>query len=383
MSPDVEQKPRIVLIGPDAAFLNAVAATLGPSKTIGVSTIPESIEQAAKRAELDAATIVVVDLDARRRESLSAVKAVTTRLLGRAPVIVVAEALDDALLRWFLQVRVADFLRKPVEPKEVLRACMRVFKTSSALPDDTGQILSFLPAAGGVGTTTLAIETAMILRRAGGRDGDTTCLVDLDLSNGVCADYLDLDPRLDLDEIGPHPERLDLQLLEVMLTRHASGLAVMAAKARPGQRPALDAEIVVGLLDLVSSRYENVVIDLPRAWEPWTDQVLLASNRTYVVTDMTVPGLRLGRRMAAALSARLPEVKPRVIVNRFEQQLLFGTGLRRADAERALEGYFEGTVANSYKLVREAIDRGLPLDQLKAGNPLSNDLRKIVVAQAA
>jgi pilus assembly protein CpaE len=194
MSPDVEQKARIVLIGPDAAFLNAVAATLGPSKTIGVTTIPESIEQAAKRAELDAATIVVVDLDARRRESLSAVKAVTTRLLGRAPVIVVAEALDDALLRWFLQVRVADFLRKPVEPKEVLRACMRAFKTSSALPDDTGQILSFLPAAGGVGTTTLAIETAMILRRAGGRDGDTTCLVDLDLSNGVCADYLDLDP---------------------------------------------------------------------------------------------------------------------------------------------------------------------------------------------
>lgn len=383
MSPDIEQKARIVLVGPDAAFLNAVAATLGPSKTIGVTLIPESIEQAAKRTELDAATIVVVDLDARRRESLSAVKAVTTRLLGRAPVIVVTEALDDALLRWFLQVRVADFLRKPVEPKEVLRACMRVFKTSSALPDDTGQILSFLPAAGGVGTTTLAIESAMILRRAGGRDGDTTCLVDLDLSNGVCADYLDLDPRLDLDEIGPHPERLDLQLLEVMLTRHASGLAVMAAKARPGQRPALDAEIVVGLLDLVSSRFENVVIDLPRAWEPWTDQVLLASNRTYVVTDMTVPGLRLGRRMAAALSARLPEVKPRVIVNRFEQQLLFGTGLRRADAERALEGYFEGTVANSYKLVREAIDRGLPLDELKAGNPLSTDLKKIVVAQAA
>jgi len=383
MTPDVEQKTNIVLIGPDSGFLNAVAATLGPSKAIGVTMLAETIEQAAKRAELDSASIVVVDLDARRRESLSAVKTVTARLLGRAPVIVVTEALDDALLRWFLQVRVADFLRKPVEPKEVLRACMRALKSSSALPDDGGQIFSFLPAAGGVGTTTLAIETAMILRRAGGRDSDTTCLVDLDLSNGVCADYLDLDPRLDLDEIGPHPERLDLQLLEVMLTRHASGLAVMAAKARPGQRPALDPQIVVGLLDLVSSRFENVVIDLPRAWEPWTDQVLLGSNRTYVVTDMTVPGLRLGRRMAAALSARLPEVKPRVIVNRFEQQMLFGTGLRRVDVERALDGYFEGTVANSYKLVREAIDRGLPLDELKAGNPLSTDLKKIVVAQAA
>ena len=89
------------------------------------------------------------------------------------------------------------------------------------------------------------------------------------------------------------------------------------------------------------------MIDLPRVWEPWTDQVLLGSNRVYVVTDMTVPGLRLARRMAGALVQRLPDIKPRVIVNRFEQQLLFGTGLRRTDVERALDGYLEGTVSNN------------------------------------
>jgi pilus assembly protein CpaE len=72
-----------------------------------------------------------------------------------------------------------------------------------------------------------------------------------------------------------------------------------------------------------------------------------------------------------------------VIVNRFEQQLLFGTGLRRADVERALEGYLEGTVSNNYKLVREAIDRGLPLEAVKAGSNVSADLKKIVIGQAA
>jgi hypothetical protein len=106
-------------------------------------------------------------------------------------------------------------------------------------------------------------------------------------------------------------------------------------------------------------------------------------DRLFVVTDMTVPGLRLARRMAGALGQRLPDVKPRVIVNRFEQQLLFGTGLRRADVERALDGYLEGTVSNNYKLVREAIDRGLPLDAVKAGSNVSGDLKKIVLGQAA
>ena len=255
-------------------------------------------------------------------------------------------------------------------------------RDKSCLTDDVGRIFTFLPAAGGVWTTTLAIESALLLLRGGGSGMEPTCLVDLDFQGAACADYLDLDPRLDLDEVGPHPERLDLQLLDVMLARHPSGLSVLAARGRPGERCTLDPEVVVRLLDLVSSRFENVVIDLPRVWEPWTDQVLLGSNRVYVVTDMTVPGLRLGRRMAGALSQRLPEVKPRIIVNRFEQQL-FGSGLRRADIERALDGFFEGTVANNYKLVREAIDRGTTLDQIKAGNAVSADLKKIVLTQIA
>jgi pilus assembly protein CpaE len=169
--------------------------------------------------------------------------------------------------------------------------------------------------------------------------------------------------------------------MEVMLTRHKSGLSLLAAKGRPAERTALDAAVVLRILDLVSSRFENVVIDMPRAWNSWTDQVLLGSTHVYIVTDMTVPGLRFGRRAATDFSTRLSDVKPRVIVNRFEQQLLFGTGLRRADVERALEGFLEGTVSNNYKLVREAIDRGLPLEEIKAGSNVSTDLRKIIFNQ--
>jgi pilus assembly protein CpaE len=384
MSPETPaQLPCIVLIGTDSAFLDSIATALGPSRSATVKVIPESVESVGGRPDIDTAAVVVIDLDAKRRESLMALQSLVGRLGGRIPVVVLTDSFDDALARWFLQIRVSDFVRKPVEPKEVLRACLRALRANSSLPDDEGRIISFLPAAGGVGTTTLAIETAMLLLRGGGRGMEPTCLVDLDFQGAACADYLDIDPRLDLDEIGPHPERLDLQLLEVMLARHASGLSLLAARGRPAERCTLDPEVVIRLLDLVSSRFENVVIDLPRAWQPWTDQVLLGSNRVYVVTDMTVPGIRLGRRMAGALSQRLPEVKPRIIVNRFEQQLLFGAGLRRTDVERALEGFIEGTVSNNYKLVREAIDRGTPLEQIKPGSNVSTDLKKIIFTQIA
>lgn len=372
--------PSIALVGADANFLNSIAATLGPARSISATVIAESIELSAKRPELDTAAVIVVDLDSKRRESLTALQGLTARVGLRTPVIVLTEAFDDALARWFLQIRVADFLRKPVDPKEVLRACVRVLRATTDTPGGNGQILTFMAATGGVGATTLAIESAMLLHRES-KETDTTCLVDLDFQNSACADYLDIEPRLNLDEIGSHADRLDIQLLEVMLSRHKSGLAVIAAKGKPSERSRLDPAFILRLLDLVSSRFENVVIDLPRSWDEWTDQVLMGSTQVHVVTDMTVPGLRFGRRWASAIVARLADVKPRVIVNRFEQQLLFGTGLRRTDVERALEGFLEGTVSNNYKLVREAIDRGLTLDEIKAGSNVSSDLRKIIFNQ--
>jgi pilus assembly protein CpaE len=372
--------PSIALVGADANFLNSIAATLGPARSISATVIAESIELSAKRPELDRAAVIVVDLDSKRRESLTALQGLTARVGLRTPVIVLTEAFDDALARWFLQIRVADFLRKPVDPKEVLRACVRVLRATTETPGGNGQILTFMAATGGVGATTLAIESAMLLHRES-KETDTTCLVDLDFQNSACADYLDIEPRLNLDEIGSHADRLDIQLLEVMLSRHKSGLAVIAAKGKPSERSRLDPAFILRLLDLVSSRFENVVIDLPRSWDEWTDQVLMGSTQVHVVTDMTVPGLRFGRRWASAIVARLADVKPRVIVNRFEQQLLFGTGLRRTDVERALEGFLEGTVSNNYKLVREAIDRGLTLDEIKAGSNVSSDLRKIIFNQ--
>src|SRR5690606_24604111 len=132
---------------------------------------------------------------------------------------------------------------------------------------------------------TLSIQTAMLLLSSGPRGRTSTCLVDLNLQHGCCADYLDLEPRLDLTEIEPRPDRLDKQLLEVMITYHASGLAVIAAPPRPAEMRSFDPDVVTKLLDLISSNFDYVVIDMPRTWFAWTDDVLLGSNRVFIVSE--------------------------------------------------------------------------------------------------
>jgi pilus assembly protein CpaE len=62
---------------------------------------------------------------------------------------------------------------------------------------------------------------------------------------------------------------------------------------------------------------------------------------------------------------------------------MFDPGLKKTDIEQALGADFAGTIPNNYRLVREAIDRGVPLDEVKAGNNISTQLKKLMLPQIA
>jgi pilus assembly protein CpaE len=271
-----------------------------------------------------------------------------------------------------------------VAPAELVRTCARVAKEPVTATTETteAKIYTFLPAVGGAGVTTLALQSAMLLLNSGPGGRSSTCLVDLDFQHGACADYLDLEPRLNLSEIEPRPERLDRQLMEVMLSHHPSGLAVIAAPNRPAEMRSFDPDVVTRLLDMVSTQFNYVVFDMPRTWFSWTDSVLLGSDELFIVSEMTVPGLRHAKQLVEAIRERLGDgPKPKVIVNRFEQQM-FSSGLRKNDIERVLGDSFAACIPNHYAIVREAIDRGVPLEEVKPGNKITLALKKIILPQS-
>jgi len=379
-------RTKVVVLTADEEFNRSARATFGASSAIDLSMVSGRIAEQGDALEVEGATVVVIDLDAGRDDEMQALSRLMLRVGAWPPVIAVTQAFDENVARTLMQMRVADFLVKPVAPIDLVRACARVAKgqSGSAAAPTEAQIYTFLPAVGGAGVTTLAVQTAMLLLNSGGpRVKPSTCLVDLDFQHGAVADYLDLEPRLNLAEIEPRPDRLDRQLLEVMLSYHASGLAVIAAPNRPAEMRSFDPDVVTRLLDLVSTNFEYVVFDMPRTWFSWTDSVLLGSNKLFIVSETTVPGLRHAKQLVAAIKERLGEgPKPQVIVNRFQQRL-FSAGLRRSDLAQTLGDSFASAIPNDYNLVREAIDRGVPLDEVKPGNKITAQLRKLVLGTTA
>ena len=261
-SSSATNKTVVAVLTADPAFEQSVRSTFGASGAIELRIVSGTVASAGG-FDADDVTVVIIDLDAGRADEVAALERMMLHNGASPPVVVVTQSFDAEVARSLLQMRVADFLVKPVQPVELVRTCARVARSSGAETTEA-QIYTFIPAVGGAGVTTLEIQTALLLLNSGQRVRPTTCLVDLDFQHGACADYLDLEPRLDLKEIEPRPERLDRQLLEIMLSHHASGLELIAAPNRPAEMRTFDPDMVTRLLDLVSSHFDYVVIDTPR-----------------------------------------------------------------------------------------------------------------------
>ena len=368
----------IALVSQDSSFIQVTRVALDSSENIKLNVIDKPIVELRGELNESNAAVGIIDINAARMDELEALQRVMRRLEGRMPVVVVLQDFDTAAVRMLMQMQVSDFLVKPVSTADLVRSCIRAIKSQQKQEAVEAQVYTFMPAAGGVGNTTIALETAFILHNSRER-GLSTCVVDLNFQQGVCAEYLDLEPRFDITEVESQPERLDRQLLDVMLSKHESGLCVLAAPVQPTEMRSFNADVVVRMLDLVSAYFDNVVIDMPRTWFPWTETVLLGTNKLYVVTEMTVPCLRHTQRLISAISTQTnKQIKPNVIINRCEKRS-FDNGLRQADVEAVLGENYAGGIPNNYRLVREAVDRGVPLHVVDPNASIIHELRKIIL----
>ena len=374
------QVSKLVLVSQDTELVNLAKGAIPNTDKQTVQIIGKPIEDmVAGMRELDA-TALIVDIDATKVEDFENLQKIKRLADNNMPIIVISSNFSPAAARILIQLKVADFLVKPVQTSDLVRSCNNAMKINTQETQVQPQFMSFMPASGGVGTTAMAIETAAILNAHGQKIGRTTCIVDLNFQHGACAEYLDIEPRFDISEIENSPERLDRQLLDVMLSRHDSGLSVICAPNQPAEMRSFKGALVVKLLDLVSAYFDNVVIDLPRTWFPWTETVITGSDKLFVVADMTVPSIRHSHRLVKAVEERVgKQAAPKIIVNRMDFRKN-ASGLNADDVENALGEYFAGGVPNNYMLVRDAVDRGVTLSSVQSDNNVTTALSGIVLA---
>src|SRR5258708_28606257 len=111
-------KTRVVVLTADAAFEEQARATFGASPQIVLTITSGTMGSAGETLPVADTTVAVIDLDASLPGEMQALERLMSRIGPWPPVIVITQSFDQAVARTLLQMRVADFMMKPVSPVE-------------------------------------------------------------------------------------------------------------------------------------------------------------------------------------------------------------------------------------------------------------------------
>lgn len=245
-----------------------------------------------------------------------------------------------------------------------------------------GKLITMIKSVGGVGATALMSQLAVRFAASEAAQRREACLIDLDVQFGDAAFQLGLQPKLSLFDLLEAGTRLDGALLRATTTPHVSGLKVIAAPFEMMPLEAVSNEHVLEIVDLAAREFGTVFIDLPTNWTNWSLSLVARSDLVLLVTELTVTGLARAKRQLGLLDSQdLETVDVRVVVNRYEKSL--ARNIRPADVRQALGRDVEYTIANDFPLMRAAIDRGIPIGEIKRKSTLGRDLDALDVGVAA
>jgi pilus assembly protein CpaE len=275
----------------------------------------------------------------------------------------------------------ADWVSMEGAPQEILDIISR---TSRKEVEPAGgeqvrpAIVAFVPSSGGVGNATLAIETAVQIKRAKQTRSRRVCLVDLDLQASHICDYLDIEPRLNIEEINQNPDRLDAQLFDLFVSRHvASGVDVLAMPRNRRGTVDLSMAALDALFRFISEQYDLVIVNVPPTWFDWTDQILSVCDLAIVTGLNSVPGLRrIAETLQEIKSAERVPSQVVVALNRCESGLVGGVA-RRGHVSRALGNQTVFFVREDTAAAYHGLNTGVPISMASRSSKITRDVRAL------
>jgi pilus assembly protein CpaE len=287
-------------------------------------------------------------------------------------IILVASTLEPHLMLEAMRAGVTECLQDPVTPQALDQAVRRVLVDT--VPEQLGQVFAFVGAKGGVGTTTLAVNTAATFART--MTGDVL-LVDFHVGHGDAALFLGVEPRFSVVDALENVHRVDDTFFRGLVERTKASLDLLGSSDRLSQGPA-DPQRVRALLDFAIRKYRFTVLDIPRSDVAVLDALDLASS-VVVVTSQELPSLRSAGRLTHTLRTRYGASNVKAVVNRFDRR----ADIAHADVERVVGSPVKHRIPSDYRAAVEALNLGRPV-ALERGpltdafRALANDLGGVV-----
>jgi pilus assembly protein CpaE len=313
---------------------------------------------------------------------------------GITPVLVIAPAHDVEARIAFLEAGADDviagsFARSELEQR-VMALLIRAGHAEIRPSAVTGELVAFFGPKGGVGTTTLAVNTAVLLAGGGAPPRDErndgagavpasrVLLIDLDLQFGQVATHLNLTPRYDLADLAmDEPALADTELARTYLTTHSSGLSILAAPPRPEADFRVTLDHLERIVELMRPSFDHILVDLGSRLDPRTLWVLEQADAHVLILFPEIAALRSMSLLMTFLADTTPlQARTHLVVNHiFPKELL-----KTRDVENLLRAKPAAEIPYTEVEMIRSVNEGIPLVIGRPASPAAAAMRRVAQA---
>jgi len=328
--------------------------------------------------------LAILDINLPELDGLS-----VTREIRREPkisstpiILLTARGLTHEKVKGF-EAGADDYVTKPFEPEELLaRAQALISRTVGRVapePPARGQILVFLGAKGGAGTSFVVSNCAIALTNLWSSGSqEVAVIVDLQPGFGHQSTLFDIRPKYNLMHfIVENALLLDDATLNSYLPEVRPGCRLLAGVTGPAEFERVRAEAVSAVLERLSKRFAFVLVDLPHRFTEIELNAMDAASHIIVLLTPDITSFKSAATIANVFNAlRIPPERWSFVFN----QTCPRDGLTAAAAQETLKRPMlvsipyaseRGIFAGAGNRALKSINVGQPLVALDANHPTS------------
>jgi pilus assembly protein CpaE len=239
---------------------------------------------------------------------------------------------------------------------------------------EPARVVLFYGAKGGVGTTTVAINTAIALHKEMGK---RVCLIDANLQFGDHRVFLDLGlDRMSIVDLATSPG-FDIDVIRHVLVKHESGVELLLAPPSPETAELVTNDHLPQIVEQLASDFDYIVIDVDKRLDEVNLRIMDIAQAIYVVMTADLPCLKNVRLVLETIAhLGYSDSKVKLILNRSNAF----TGINTKNAESALKRRIDHQLLNEYRTAIGALNSGAPFMYTKSDSVLGRNLLDFVKA---
>lgn len=365
----MQEKIISVLIADDAPDTRQSVRRL-LNLSIGLAVVGDASngQEAIERVAELRPDVVLMDINMPIMDGITA----TEKICATHPdaiVIMMSVNGENEYLRKAMVAGAKDYLVKPFGADELVETVYRCWKrewqrrVSQARPESPvekplGKVLTVYSPKGGVGKTTVAVNTAAALTSDRRRK---VCLIDLNLYAGDVAVFLSLIPRRTISDLASE-QNVDKDTFLSYLLSHPSGIKVLPAPLRPEHAEYVVVDQVTKIVNIARELFDYVVVDTPSSFQDVVISALDVADQVLLVSTMDMASLK-NTKLALQVMRQLnySDDKFTVIINKAS----YDCGIKFADVQPALGRAADVFIPDEQSIAVTALNRGMPfvLDQ--------------------